>query len=121
MIASGLSYPGRNFYARPEGRRVPQGQSRRGKYFGQVGSGNIYPPVMALTLDQGTVREGWFSEVHDPPSLPKLTSHTGPFVNNPRKKFLIDSANEIKALLETEVQSIGKVRDQSGRTSLGQG
>lgn len=56
---------------------------------------------MALTRNQGTVREGWFSEVHDPPSLPKLTFHTGPFVNNPRKKFLIDSANEIKARLET--------------------
>ena len=52
---------------------------------------------------------------HDSPSLPKMTSRMRPFVNNPRKQqLLVDSVSVIKDLLETEVQSIGKVRDQSG-------
>ena len=49
----------------------------------------------------------------DLPSLPKPTSHTGPFVNNPREQqFLVDSVNVIKVLLKTEVQSVPKGRGQ---------
>lgn len=48
-----LSYPGRDLQASPDGRR-----GRAVGETGQVGSGSIYPPATALTLDQGTVREG---------------------------------------------------------------
>lgn len=59
---------------------------------------------------------------HDPLSLPKVTSHTGPFVNNPREQqFLVDSVNVIKAVLKIEVQSVAKVRDQSGSAAWGKG
>lgn len=43
--------------------------------------------------------------VHDPPPPPKLTSHTGPFVNNPREQeFLADSVNAIKSQLKAEAR-----------------
>lgn len=81
---------------------------------------------MALTLDQEIGREK--GEVTqrvkgpDLPSLPGLTSHIGPFVNNPRKQqFLVDSINVIKVVLETEVQSVAEGRHQSDRTGQGQG
>ena len=71
--------------------------------------------TMTLYLTKEQKRMVQWVNGHDSPSLPKLTSHMGPCVNNPRKQhLLVDSVNVIKALLETKVQSIGKVRDQSG-------
>lgn len=58
----------------------------------------------------------------DLPSLPRLTSHTGPFVNNPRgQQLLVDSVNVIKAVLKTEAHSVAKGRDLTERTSQGSG
>ncbi|EPY77554.1 hypothetical protein CB1_001244047 [Camelus ferus] len=48
----------------------------------------------------------------------RLVGHR-PFINNPREQqFLVYSANVMKALLETEVQSVAKGRDQSGSGAI---